>query len=277
MSDLATSYNQSVTAGPTPPTPTTKEVKPKKGRNPWAWLSLVSVIGGIVLWWVGSLFQPTLPSPGEVAVRAWELIADGTLVGDIVASLRRVLLGFFIGSGLAIPLGFAMGWYRPVRAIIEPWTQFFRTIPPLAIIPLAIVFLGIGEVPKVFVITLASFLVTIIATFQGVVNIDKTMINAGRVLGAGDWTIFRRIAVPASLPFIMVGLRQGLGSAWATLVAAELIAAQEGIGYRMQNAQIYYQISTIFVGLVTIGIFGLAMDRILLWLDNRLTSWQERH
>ena len=97
------------------------------------------------------------------------------------------------------------------------------------------------------------------------------------MLGAGDWTIFRRIAVPASLPFIMVGLRQGLGSAWATLVAAELIAAQEGVGYRMQNAQIYYQIPTIFVGLVTIGVFGLIMDRILLWFDNRLTSWQERH
>ncbi|MCG6566988.1 ABC transporter permease [Tessaracoccus sp. ZS01] len=265
----------------TTPLPTTLppelEVKIKRTRNPWAWLSVVSVLGGIALWWLLSLTQDTLPSPSEVAIRAWELIEDGTLLGDIAASLRRVLLGFFLGSGLAIPLGFAMGWYRPVRAIVEPWTQFFRTIPPLAIIPLAIVFLGIGEVPKVFVITLASFLVSIIATFQGVVNVDKTLINAGRVLGAKDWTIFRRIAVPASLPFIMVGLRQGLGSAWATLVAAELIAAQEGVGYRMQHAQIYYQISTIFVGLITIGVFGLIMDRILLWLDNRLTSWQERH
>ncbi|MBB1509708.1 ABC transporter permease [Tessaracoccus sp. MC1756] len=265
----------------TTPLPTTLppelEVTIKRTRNPWAWLSVVSVLGGVGLWWLLSFTQDTLPSPSEVAIRAWELIEDGTLLGDIAASLRRVLLGFFLGSGLAIPLGFAMGWYRPVRAIVEPWTQFFRTIPPLAIIPLAIVFLGIGEVPKVFVITLASFLVSIIATFQGVVNVDKTLINAGRVLGAKDWTIFRRIAVPASLPFIMVGLRQGLGSAWATLVAAELIAAQEGVGYRMQHAQIYYQISTIFVGLITIGVFGLIMDRILLWLDNRLTSWQERH
>lgn len=249
--------------------------KPRRDYRPI--LSVGSVVAGILLWWLGSLSQPTLPSPAEVAVRAWELISDGTLIRDIGASLRRVLLGFFIGSGLAIPLGFAMGWYRPVRAIIEPWTQFFRTIPPLAIIPLAIVFLGIGEVPKVFVITLASFLVSIIATFQGVVNVDRTLINAGRVLGAKDWTIFSRIAVPASLPFIMVGLRQGLGSAWATLVAAELIAAQEGVGYRMQHAQIYYQISTIFVGLITIGVFGLIMDRIILWFDNRLTSWQERH
>ncbi len=250
--------------------------KAPKDRNPWWWLSILSVVGGIVAWWLASLTLPTLPSPAEVVVRGIDLFQRGILSSDILASLRRVLTGFAIGSGLAMPLGFAMGWYRPIRALIEPWTQFFRTVPPLAIIPLAIVFLGIGEVPKVFVIALAAFLVTIVATFQGVLNVDTTLINAGRVLGAGDLTIFRRIAVPASLPFITVGLRQGLGASWATLVASELIAAQQGLGYRMQNAQIYYQIDTIFVGLILIGVFGLIMDRIVLWFDLRLTSWQER-
>ncbi|MDO5736658.1 MAG: ABC transporter permease [Propionibacteriaceae bacterium] len=242
-------------------------------------LSLASVVAGIGLWWLLSILMSSkLPSPPEVVVRYGELLSGPKhlLVWDILASLRRVFIGFFIGAGLAIPLGFAMGWYRSVRAIIEPWTQFFRTIPPLALIPLAIVFLGIQEIPKVVVITLASFLVAIIATFQGVVNVDKTLINAGRVLGANDWTIFRRIAVPASMPFIMVGLRQGLGSAWATLVAAELIAAQEGLGFRMQNAMTYYEIPTIFVGLITIGVLGLIMDRVLLLIDSKLTSWQER-
>jgi len=169
-----------------------------------------------------------------------------------------------------------MGWYAVARAVVEPWIQFFRTIPPLAIIPLAIVLMGIGEVPKIFVITLASFLVCVIATFQGIVNVDRTLINAGRVLGASDFVIFRRIAVPASVPFILVGMRQGLGASWATLVAAELIAAQEGVGFRMQQAQIYYDIPTIFAGLVVIGVLGLLMDRCLLWADRRLTSWQER-
>ncbi|MGO1385176.1 MAG: ABC transporter permease [Arachnia sp.] len=254
--------------------------KIRKARfDKWSAVSLASVVGGIGLWWIAALLNPgTLPSPPEVITRYGDLLSGPKylLVYDILASLRRVFTGFFLGAGLAIPLGFAMGWYRPVRAIVEPWTQFFRTIPPLAIIPLAIVLLGIGEVPKIFVITLASFLVAIIATFQGVVNVDRTLIDAGRVLGANDWTIFRRIAVPASMPFILVGLRQGLGSAWATLVAAELIAAQEGLGYRMQNAQIYYDIPTIFVGLITIGVLGLIMDRALLWLDSKLTSWQER-
>lgn len=255
----------------------------KKIRKPrftiWSAISIASVIGGIGIWWVLSAFMGAkLPSPPVVVARFGELLSGPKhlLVWDILTSLRRVFIGFFIGAGLAIPLGFAMGWYRWVRAIVEPWTQFFRTVPPLAIIPLAIVLMGIDEVPKIFVITLASFLVAIIATFQGVVNVDRTLINAGRVLGAGDWTIFRRIAVPASMPFIMVGLRQGLGSAWATLVAAELIAASQGLGYRMQNAQIYYEVPTIFVGLITIGVLGLIMDRILLWLDTRFTSWQER-
>lgn len=240
-------------------------------------LSVLSVVGGLVIWWVLSVLNPTtLPGPWDVLLKFGSLVSDGTLVTDVSASLTRVLIGFALGSGLAIPLGFLMGWYVPIRAIVEPWTQFFRTIPPLAIIPLAIVLMGIGEVPKIFVITLASFLVSIVATFQGVLNVDKTLINAGRVLGASDLTIFRRIAVPASTPFIMVGLRQGLGASWATLVAAELIAAQQGLGYRMQQAEIYYDLPTIFVGLITIGIFGLVMDRLILWADRHLTNWQER-
>lgn len=252
-----------------------------KKNRPWRVsynvLSVLSVIAGIVIWWGLSLLKGVgLPSPAQVAADFVALISDGTLLPNIGASLMRVLIGFAVGSGLAIPLGFLMGWYAPVRAVLEPWTQFFRMIPPLAIIPLAIVLMGIGEVPKIFVITLAAFLVAIVATFQGVVNVDKTLINAGRVLGARDLTIFRRIAVPASIPFIMVGLRQGLGASWATLVAAELIAAQLGLGFMMQQAQIYYDLPTIFVGLVTIGILGLIMDQILLWTDKHLTSWQER-
>jgi NitT/TauT family transport system permease protein len=204
------------------------------------------------------------------------LLANGSILVDIGASLRRVFLGFAIGTLLAIPIGFLMGWYGWVRGLLEPYIQFFRTIPPLAIIPIAIVFLGIGEVPKVFVITLAAFLVSVISTFQGVVTVDKVLINAARVLGANDFTVFRRVVVPASTPFILVGMRIGLGAAWSTLVASELIAAQEGLGHRMQQAQVYYDLPTIFVGLVLIGVLGMVMDRTILWADKRLTTWQER-
>lgn len=239
-------------------------------------LNVATIFLGIATWWVVSMFIKNIPSPLETVQAAIEYAQKGIMLEDILASLRRVFTGFILGTLLAIPVGFLMGWYSWARGLLEPWVQFFRTIPPLAIIPLAIVLMGIGEMPKVFVIFLAAFLSCVISTFQGVVQVDKTLINAARVLGAKDGTIFAKVVVPASTPFILVGMRIGLGSAWATVVAAELIAAQQGLGYRMQQSQIYYDIPTIFVGIVIIGTFGLIMDRTVLWIENKLTGWQER-
>ncbi|GAA3206313.1 ABC transporter permease [Dactylosporangium siamense] len=244
-------------------------------RGVWV-LNAVSAAAGLAAWWIYATTDPTVPTPPAVLDKAVELLGDGTLEADILASLRRVLIGFALGTGLAVPIGFLMGWYTVARGLIEPWVQFFRTIPPLAIIPLAIVLMGIGETPKLFVIFLAAFLACVIATFQGVVGVDRTLINAARVLGAPTRVIFARVVVPASTPFILVGMRVGLGSSWATLVAAELIAAQEGLGYRMQSAQLYYDLPTIFVGLISIGVLGLLMDRLLLLVERRATGWQER-
>ena len=257
-------------------TSTKRRDKTGRERRRMLLLNGVSVVLGIGIWWALSLTGFNLPTPPEVVAKAGMLIANGTLLEDTLASLTRVLTGFVLGTALAIPVGFLMGWYTTGRGLIEPWVQFFRTIPPLAIIPLAIVLLGIDETPKIFVIFLAAFLACVISTFQGVVNVDRTLINAARVLGAQDGRIFLRVVIPASTPFILVGMRVGLGSSWATLVAAELIAAQQGLGYRMQNAQLYYDLATIFVALITIGILGLLMDRILLFAERKLTGWQER-
>ncbi|NHC13301.1 ABC transporter permease [Motilibacter deserti] len=261
-----------VTTGGTP--------APARRRRRWRGrslvLNLVSIVLGVAGWETLALLGYTLPTPAAVARRAGELVADGTLADDVRASLRRVVLGFALGTAAAVPVGFLMGWYATARALIEPWIQFFRTIPPLAIIPLAIVLMGIDETPKVFVIFLAAFLACVIATFQGVVDVNRTLIDAARVLGARDLSIFLRVVIPASTPFIFVGMRVGLGSAWATLVAAELIAAQSGLGYRMQSAQLYYDLPTIFVGLISIGVLGLVMDRLLLLVERRVTGWQER-
>ena len=240
-------------------------------------LNAASVVLGLAIWWaVTSRGVVGLPGPIEVAARAGDMIRSGQLMSDMGASLGRVLTGFALGAAIAVPVGFLMGWYRVARGVIEPYVQFFRMIPPLAIIPLAIVTMGIGEVPKVFVIFLASFLSSVVAVYGGVISVDKTLINAARVLGAKDATIFLRVIIPASLPFIMVGFRIGLGSAWATVVAAELIAAQSGLGFRMQQAQLYYELPTIFVSLIAIGVLGLAMDRTLMAAERRLTAWQER-
>jgi NitT/TauT family transport system permease protein len=240
-------------------------------------LNLVAVFAGILLWaLVTSQGIVGLPGPAAVAHQAVIQVQNGQLLSDSLASLGRVSAGFALGILVAIPVGFLMGWYRFARGIIEPYVQFFRTIPPLAIIPLAIVTMGIEETPKIFVIFLAAFLSSVVATYQGVISVDRTLINAARVLGAGDFTIFRRVIIPASTPYIMVGVRIGLGSSWATVVAAELIAAQSGLGFRMQQAQLYYDLPTIFVSLIAIGVLGLIMDRMVMAADRVLTAWQEK-
>jgi NitT/TauT family transport system permease protein len=247
----------------------------RRRRAPMPALNALAIVLGIAVWWIFSFFT-IIPNPPEVVVKAVALASNGTLFIDIGASLGRVLVGFVLGTMLAIPVGFLMGWYSVARGLIEPWVQFFRMVPPLAIIPLAIVLLGVGEVPKIFVIFLAAFLACIVATFQGVIGVDRTLINAARVLGANDGTIFLRVVVPASSPFIFVGMRVGLGSSWATLVASELIAAQQGLGFRMQQAQLFFDLPTIFVALILIGILGLIMDRALMLAERKATSWQER-
>lgn len=241
------------------------------------WLYLTTLLLGIGLWaWGAALSGNALiPAPHAVLAAGWQLLRDGTLWDNTIASLGRVVTGFLLGVALAIPAGFLMGWYWLARGLVEPWVQFMRTVPPLALIPLVIVILGIGEDAKIFVIFLAAFLSCVLASYQGVRNVDNTLVNAARVLGAHDWIIFSRVVVPASMPFIFVGMRVALGSSWATLVASELIAAPSGLGRMMQVATQFLQTDRIMVGIFMIGMLGFAMDRMLLWAERRLTSWQE--
>src|SRR5690625_101369 len=146
-----------------------------------------------------------LPGPWEVLQRGAELARAGILLTDLSASLRRVFIGFVLGTISAVLVGFLIGWYATIRALVEPYIQFFRTIPPLAIIPLALVLMGLGDLPKVFVIFRAAFPVSVGAAYQGVVTVERAMINAARVLGAGDATIFFRVVMPASVPYILLG------------------------------------------------------------------------
>jgi len=239
---------------------------------------VATVALGFGLWSIlARLFGNGLLPPPETVARAFRTELDnGVLIDDIVASVRRVSLGFVAGVTVAVPSGFVMGWYRGGRGLLEPWVQFFRTIPALALIPLYVIAFGIGEFPKVLVIAVATFLPTVVATYQGVLDVDRTLINAARVLGAQDGTIFRRVVVPSSLPFILVGARISLGAAWGTLVAAELIAAASGLGFLVQRSALYFEIPSIFVAIITIGFVGLAMDRAVALLHRKATHWQER-
>lgn len=254
-------------------------------RHGWRWadhmgiLYLASLVAGLLLWTVASFLnreKALVPYPTHVLGTMWSSLLSGALLTHTLTSLSRVFVGFLIGILLSIPAGFLMGWYDSFRGLLEPWIQFLRTIPPIALTPLVIIFIGIGEEAKIFLIFLSTFLPATIAVFQGVRNVDLTLLKAARVLGAGDRAIFLNVVVPASFPYILVGMRIGLGSAWATLVASELIAATRGVGQMMQNAAMYFQVDVIMVGIIVIGCLGVFMDRGLLWLENRLTGWQEK-
>lgn len=253
----------------------------KKNRSAgvpsWVWMCL-SLLAAVVLWILiatskagGVIFA----EPWEVARTAMEKIRDGTLWGHVGISLFRVLTGFGIGFALSIPIAILMGWYTPFRKIVEPWIQFVRNIPPLAYIPLVITGAGVGEKAKVIVIFIASFLVMVVTIYQGVCNVDATLIKAARVLGAGNREVFFQIVIPASTPFILVGARLGLSASLTTLIAAELTGASKGLGMMIQKAQGYYDMSTVLLGILIIGVIGLVMEKFIRFLERRLTGWQE--
>lgn len=252
--------------------------EPRRHQVPAAVFYLVSVVVGLGIWWIAAVAGTSdlLPTPGAVAKAGWDGLRDGDLLTQTWASLRRVLIGFLLGVAVAVPTGFLMGWYRWANGALEPWVQFFRTIPPLALIPLVIIFLGVGESAKVSLIFLAAYLSCVIAVVQGVRNVDRVLLNAARVLGAKDRHLFIKVVVPASLPYLFVGMRVALGNAWATLVAAELIAANTGLGHMMKIAGTYFEVPTVIVGVIVIGILGMLMDRVVLHLDRRLTRWQDK-
>jgi NitT/TauT family transport system permease protein len=191
-------------------------------------------------------------------------------------SFQRVFLGVAAGIVLAVPVGFVLGWYRPVRTVVDPLINFFRALPPIALIPLVIVYFGIDEVAKVVMLFYAAFFAGVIVMYEGIVQINPLFIRAARTLGATDGEIFRRVVIPLAVPHMLTALRVSLGVAWATLVASELIAAQRGLGAVIQNASNYFQIDIIYMGIICIGFIALVMDRLLRTASARLVQWQER-
>jgi NitT/TauT family transport system permease protein len=201
--------------------------------------------------------------------------ASGYLWIQVRDSLFRVIVGFFLGFVFAIPVAFLLGWYEGFRTIVEPWIQFLRTIPPIALIPLVIALFGIGTSAKVAIIFFAVFLTMVVTIYQGVKNVDVTLIKAARVFDASDSQIFIHVVVPATIPYIFTGVRLGLASALTTLVAAELTGSATGLGTMIQQAGMYFRMDVVLMGIVVIGIIGFLLDKLVLFLEVKFTSWQE--
>ena len=194
---------------------------------PKVWL-LISFAAAMLLWYILSVIPTTARAFPNVVVTIQGLmtmVERGVFWQDLSSSLISVVLGYVIGFIIALPMAILMAWYVPVRNIIEPWIQFIRNIPPLAYVPLIVICAGVGRRPQVIVITIACFLIMCVTIYQGVINVDETLIKAARVLGATDRDIFIRVITPATLPFILTAVRLGASVALTTLIAAESTGA----------------------------------------------------
>ena len=202
---------------------------------------------------------------------SWAL--SGELPMDIWTSMVRVVAGFAIGAGLALPLGLAMGASRGVYAWLNPLVQILRPIPPIAYIPLAILWFGLGNPPAVLLIALGAFFPVLMNTIAGVRQVDGIYLRAARSLGAGRTTMFVRVILPAAVPYILSGVRIGIGTAFIVVIVSEMIAVNNGLGFRILEAREYFWSDKIIAGMITIGLLGLAIDLAVNRLNNHLLRW----
>ncbi|MBN2851384.1 MAG: ABC transporter permease [Clostridia bacterium] len=241
-------------------------------------ITAVSIISGILLWFIITKIPSIntfLASPKQVfGAFMSETAANNRYWKDIAISLQRVFVGFGLGFLCAIPIAFLMGWYPKFRNLVEPWIQFFRTIPPIALIPLVILALGLGEKSKYTVIFISTFLVMVVTIFQGIREVDRTLVKAAYTFGATDKNIFFDIMIPAAFPFILVAARLGIATALTTLIAAELTGTTFGIGARIQGAQQFMNTSIVLLGIISIGVIGYALDKIILLIEKKTTRWK---
>ncbi|MEO8080854.1 MAG: ABC transporter permease [Caldimonas sp.] len=227
----------------------------------------------------GVRFNPQLdvmlPPPTAVFSAALELTRRGVLMTHIVDSLYRVLLAVGTASLIGIPLGLAMGWFPRFRRAVDPLLEFIRPIPPLAWIPLSILWFGIGDTQIVYIIFLAAFFPIVLNSMAGARDVDSYLVRAGLSLGARPGALFGTVVLPAALPNIFTGMRVGLGIGWMALVAGELVAAPSGLGYMINNARTLFRSDYILLGMVLIGVLGLILDFLMRRAARLVMPWHK--
>ena len=242
------------------------------------WL-LISFAVAMLVWYIMSIIPQTSRAFPNVVVTIQGLmtmVERGVFWQDLSSSLISVAMGYAIGFVIALPVAILMAWYVPVRNILEPWIQFIRNIPPLAYVPLIVICAGVGRLPQVIVITIACFLIMCVTIYQGVINVDETLIKAARVLGATDRDIFVRVITPATLPFILTAVRLGASVALTTLIAAESTGAMAGLGMRIRSLNNTFDAAPMLAYVIIIGIIGITLEKIIKFLERKLTGWQEK-
>ena len=227
--------------------------------------------------WIKPLF---LPSPQAVAQQFWEYVTgtanDKPLWQHFVASMGRVFAAFALAVVTAVPVGIAMGMSRVARGIFDPPIEFYRPLPPLSYLPLIIIWFGIDELPKVLLIFLSCFAPLALAARSGMKSASQEQINAAYSMGASYGQVIRHIILPSALPEILVGMRIAIGFGWTTLVAAEMVAANVGLGQMVLNASNFLRTDIVIMGIVVIGVVAYLFDLLMRWVEKRLVPWKGR-
>lgn len=237
----------------------------KSYYNNGFFLGLASVVAIILLWqlFAGYLFPSILvPSFSQVVSRGVILVSNGEMFSHISASMYRIMLGFLFGTAVGAPLGLLLGYFPLVRGLIDPIVQFFRFVPPIAWLTPAVIWFGIGETSKVVIIFYSTVFIIVVNSAIGVMNIPKNKILAAETLGASKYQIFLYVVLPASVPFILAGMRLAMGNSFATVVSAEMLASDSGLGYLIFNSRLWMATDTIFVAILFLGFLGLLTDAV---------------
>ena len=244
----------------------------------WGWL-IISFLAALALWFFLSVNEKTarsFPFLPAILKALGTVIERGILAEDFISSMISVVSGFALGFVTAVPVAFLMAWYLPVRNILEPWIQFIRNIPPLAYVPLVVIAVGVGRKPQIIVIWLATFLIMTVTIYQGVRNVDETLLKAARVLGAKDKDLFIKVVFPATTPFILTAVRLGVSVALTTLIDAESTGASAGMGMRIRSFSNSFEVAPMLLYIILIGIIGITSEKIIKTLERKLTGWQEK-
>ena len=247
-------------------------------------LSLVGLALVILVWYLAVRYTRIgllLPGPWEVLERMIYVCTHTigrtyTLFGHLAISLRRVLLGFVAASAAGIVLGIAMGRSKLSEAVFRPIFEIVRPIPSVAWIPLAIVWFGIGEAAKFYIIFMAGFVNITVNTFSGARQVDEKVIGAAYMLGASKLQTFFRVVIPSCVPYIFAGMQVGLSTCWMAVLAAEMVSSTAGIGWTITSGQENGDMTQIFVGIIAIAIVGLLMAVLMRWLEKIMCQWRER-
>lgn len=237
-----------------------------------------AILAFLAVWEVaprtGLVDKVFLPPFSEVAATFFTLIANGQLWEHVSASLSRALSGFAIAVALAIPLGVAIAWYRPVADFLNPILELFRNTAALALLPVFILILGIGETSKVALVVYASTFPILLNTISGVRTVDPLLIKSAQSLGLPPIRLFQKVILPAAVPTIFTGLRMAGASSILVLIAAEMVGAKAGLGYLITASQLNFQIPSMYAGIVAIALVGLVFNGVLVFIENRLSRWR---